>query len=123
MRTSGDWREIDPGPLVKVMLPEADCWERNVRDGYLTVLVGREDGEWHLSISHTKITRSGRIPGRNPRWEEITDARYRFTPDDVYMAMILPPKDEYVNVHETTFHLWEIDVNNVGGLGSSGREL
>ena len=24
------------------------------------------------------------------------------------MAMVLPPKEEYVNLHNTTFHLWEV---------------
>jgi hypothetical protein len=24
------------------------------------------------------------------------------------MAMLLPPKSEYVNAHATTFHLWEV---------------
>jgi hypothetical protein len=25
------------------------------------------------------------------------------------MTAVLPPRDEWVNVHETCFHLWEID--------------
>lgn len=32
----------------------------------------------------------------------------RFCPDDVTMAMLLPPRSEYVNVHSTTFHLWQV---------------
>ena len=55
---------------------------------------------WHLSISH---------PDRYPTWDEIADARYALIPDDVTMAMLLPPSGEYVNAHEHCFHLWQID--------------
>jgi len=55
---------------------------------------------WHLSISH---------PDRYPTWDEIADVRYRLVPDDVTMAMLLPPSGEYVNAHERCFHLWQID--------------
>jgi hypothetical protein len=64
-----------------------------------TVLVAVEDGRWHLSISH---------PDRDPTWEEIRSARYALLPDEAQMALILPPKAEYVNAHEHCFHLWEI---------------
>lgn len=73
--------------------------------GECRVIVAREpspDGiAWHLSISH---------PSRYPTWDEIKTARYRLTPSDVTMAMILPPPDEYVNVEaqDNVFHLWQI---------------
>src|SRR5262245_66359753 len=54
---------------------------------------------WHLSIAHRR---------RYPTWDEIADARYELVPDDVTMAMLLPPPGEYVNLHEHCFHLWEI---------------
>lgn len=53
---------------------------------------------WHFSISH---------PTRNPTWEEQRDARYALIPDDVYMVSILPPKAEYVNLHNFCFHWHE----------------
>jgi hypothetical protein len=55
---------------------------------------------WHLSISHRH---------RYPSWDEIADARYALVPDRVTMAMLLPPRDEYVNAHPFCFHLWQID--------------
>lgn len=67
--------------------------------GMLKVFVAVEEGAWHLSISH---------PSRYPTWDEIKEARYRLLPDEIYMAMILPPSGEYVNVHENCFHLWEV---------------
>jgi len=54
---------------------------------------------WHMSISH---------PSRYPTWNEIRDARYELLPDDCTMAMLLPPKAEYVNLHPNCFHLHEI---------------
>jgi hypothetical protein len=54
---------------------------------------------WHLSISHAN---------RYPVWNEIRDARYALLPDDCTMAMLLPPRAQYVNLHPNCFHLHEI---------------
>ena len=54
----------------------------------------------HLSISHKT---------RYPTWDEIFSARYFFIPDVIPMAMMLPPKEEYVDLHPNCFHLWEIE--------------
>jgi hypothetical protein len=84
-------------------------WRRRVGDGTLTVIVGEEPAGWHLSISFAD--HRGRN-SRYPRWDEIADARYQHTPSDVTMAMILPPPGEYVAVHDTTFHLHQIDADD-----------
>jgi hypothetical protein len=55
---------------------------------------------WHLSISHQN---------RYPSWDEISDARYELVPDWATMALLLPPRGEYVNAHVHCFHLWQID--------------
>ena len=55
---------------------------------------------WHLSIAHQH---------RYPTWDEIADVRYALVPEDVTMAMLLPPPDEYVNAHDYCFHLWQIE--------------
>lgn len=67
--------------------------------GDCKVMVGPEPPGWHMSISH---------PTRNPNWEEIKQARYDLCPHDVTMAMILPPTDEYINIHNFCFHLHQI---------------
>lgn len=64
-----------------------------------TVERGIELFRWHLSISH---------PTRYPKWDEIKEARYKFLPADITVAMILPPPSEYVNIHKNCFHLHEI---------------
>ena len=58
---------------------------------------------WHVSIAH---------PSRYPTWDEIKAARYELVPKNITMAMILPPPDEYVNLHGNCFHLHEIDGEN-----------
>lgn len=67
-----------------------------------TVIISNDGGMLHLSISH---------PLRNPTWEEIRNVRYKFLPDEKTFAMLLPPKNEYVNVHQYCFHLWELRDN------------
>lgn len=55
--------------------------------------------EWHLSISRED---------RYPSWDEIAHARYALLPDSITFGMILPPRGEYVNAHDYTFHLHEL---------------
>lgn len=64
-----------------------------------SVFVAREPQGWHLSIAHTD---------RYPTWDEIADVRYALLPDEIYAAIIMPPKAEYVNVHNNCFHVHEI---------------
>ena len=54
----------------------------------------------HLSISCTR---------RYPTWDEIKDARYSLLDNNLTMAMMLPPMEEYVNLHNNCFHLYEIE--------------
>ena len=96
-----DWQRISS------IVPGCETWQKDLKDGHLTVIVGREPDGWHLSISHRTNHVKPRS-GRYPRWGEIREARYRFVPDGVSMGMILPPVEEYVNVAETCFHLWEL---------------
>ena len=66
----------------------------------LRVIVAWHPGHgWHLSISH---------PSRYPVWDEIRDARYELLPDACTMAMLLPPRAEYVSLHPNCFHLHEV---------------
>ena len=59
---------------------------------------------WHMSISHHN---------RYPHWKEISEARYELVPNEAMMAMILPPREEYINVHQRCFHLFEIEAREV----------
>lgn len=81
-----------------------------VSESRCRVFFAIEHGRWHLSIAH---------PKRLPTWEEVREARYHFLPDGVLMAMLLPPKEEYVNVHPFCFHLWEIQGEEAAGYSPS----
>ena len=70
--------------------------------GRCKVIVSIDNGEWHLSISTKKAL---------PSYKEMKVARYKYCPDEIYMAEIFPPKQEFVNVHQYTRHLWQIDIN------------
>ena len=87
------WTKID---VLKFGDVPAEVFE----NGALKAIISRDppDARWHISISH---------PHRYPTWDEIKRARYDLLPDSVTMAMILPPKGEYVNVHLNCFHLHE----------------
>lgn len=103
-----DWRQVPATAVVQAMVGQAMYWQRDLSDGHLMLIVAYETGGWHMSISHRRDSLSGPVPGRNPTWKEIRDARYKFLPDGITMAMLLPPRSEYVNVHSTTFHLYEV---------------
>ena len=84
---------------VKSPIPHLQCFCRDTADGRLIVLFGNEPPGFHMSISH---------PKRYPTWDEIKGARYKFCPDEYNMALLLPPRSEYVNVHKNCFHLYEV---------------
>ena len=97
------FREFKPDfPAVR-----CDPWIRcflaqNKRGETFTVFVSNRPanrGGWHISIAH---------PDRYPTWDEISECRYRLVPGTVTMAMILPPRNQYVNLHENCFHLHQI---------------
>ena len=73
---------------------------RRFRAGGCNIYVSQSQGGWHLSISHSD---------RYPTWDEIAEARYDLTPNEVTMALLLPPKEKYLNIHPNCFHLWQVD--------------
>lgn len=92
-RSDWNWKKLGPSPLLPHCMTYLET-HRNLR-----ILVGIEQGFWHLSISH---------PDRYPTWDEIKEARYEFLPHSLHIAMILPPPSEYVNLHDNCFHLHEL---------------
>jgi hypothetical protein len=102
------WREMPSHALIEALSPGMKTYQKEVADGHLSVFVGPEPEGFHLSISH-RTNETPPKPGRYPTWDEIVEARYEFCPAQMLMAMLLPPKEEYVNVHPTTFHLWEME--------------
>jgi hypothetical protein len=118
-RRAGALTEVEVPEVVAAISPKARAYK--TASG-CQVLVGQEPARalrtsivvpesalmiWHLSIAHKH---------RYPTWDEIADVRYALCPEDVTMAMLLPPPGEYLNVHEFTFHLWEIDDPRAEGV-------
>jgi hypothetical protein len=114
----GSWIRVERGRDGDMLArlsgdPGLRTYQREVSDGHLTVFAGYETypgwdaPKWHLSISH-RTNEQPPKPGRYPTWDEIKDARYRFMPGNITAAMLLPPEDEFVNAHPTTFHLWQV---------------
>ncbi|MDS6237441.1 DUF1827 family protein, partial [Clostridioides difficile] len=68
------------------------------------VIYSVENGKEHLTISNEK---------RFPNWNEIKYVRYKLMKPNKTIVQILPPKEEYINLHENCFHLWEIEDNAV----------
>jgi hypothetical protein len=101
------FRDRPPLPLVEITdpggfrFPETGTPPRYWRLGECSVILthdGRPFG-WHLSIAH---------PHRYPKWDEIAEARYRCMKPEITVAMLLPPMEEYINVHKNCFQLHEI---------------
>ena len=42
---------------------------------------------------------------RDPKWSEIKIVRALFFPDTIDVMMMLPAAEDYVNIHEHTFHM------------------
>ena len=61
---------------------------------------------YRLTVSHRD---------RHPTWDELAEARYRILGAVPWMAIYLPPKDDYVNKHRNVFHMVECDDPWVGG--------
>lgn len=94
--------EVPPGPALEAMhlRPGINSYLRTYRMGECSIIVTREFDQWHLSIAR---------PDRLPSWNEVAEARYRVVPDAVTMAMLLPPKAEYINIHNHCLQMMQVD--------------
>ena len=92
-------RELRPIPIPRDVARLLQPGTRGYRMGACQILVSQVETGWHLSI-----TRRDRLPD----WEEVRDARYALVPDEAVMAMLLPPRDQYVNAHEFCLQLYEV---------------
>jgi hypothetical protein len=69
--------------------------------GDCIVMVAKENGLYHLSIS-----------ANHPLgYHQIKTARYKFIPNSCIMAQIFPSREEFVNLHENCYHMYEIPRN------------
>lgn len=93
--------------------PMGRAYKAHVEDGDLLALVSRDEVEpgkrlWHVSVSHRD--KAGK-PDRCPTWDELKMAVYRLVDADVPFVLIFPRRSApYLNVHDTTLHMWESEV-------------
>ncbi len=97
------WREISPRDtsIPDEFSSKIRAYVRGNGMG-LRVLTGIEphtDGKTWLHISISR-------PKRNPSWEDIKEVKDIFIGRDKEAVQVLPPQEEYVNLHEYCFHLW-----------------
>lgn len=108
-KDQANWRRMATTSLAPQLIeacPGIRVYQKQVDDGHLSVLAGQEPNGFHLSISH-RTNEHPPKPGRYPTWDEICEARELFTPPERTFVQILPPRERWLNLHETTFHLWE----------------
>lgn len=67
-----------------------------------------KDGDLELTF---KIGRNGSKANHTLGYYELKEIRYKFMPNNMHVAQIFPPREEFVNVHPNCFHLWELDNN------------
>lgn len=70
-------------------------------DGLAILLSNDNIPKWGRLI-HVSISRQDRFPS----WEEILAVKEHFF-GDIDVMMVLPKKEDYVNVHKNCFHLWQ----------------
>lgn len=92
-------RELREVPIPQNVAQLLEPGSRAYRMGRCQIIVSKQRAGWHLSVSR---------PERLPTWEEMRDARYALVPDEATMALLLPPKSEYVNVHDYCLQMYEI---------------
>ena len=92
VKNSRRWVEIDSPIKNSSAYKDADG------EGFF-VITSIDNGAFHMSISKND---------RYPTLDEIVEARNYLCPLYMTMAMIIPPKEQYVNVHKNCFHLFEI---------------
>jgi len=68
--------------------------------GRCAIIVSIDNGMWHLSISTRTCS---------PSYKELKAARYKYLPNNIYMAQIFPPTEEFVNLHPYCHHLYQIN--------------
>lgn len=64
-----------------------------------TIIVSRDEGRLHFSFSWRD---------RVPSWQELSEARDKVLPPDVFLCVPFPPRAYWINVHPHALHLYEV---------------
>lgn len=80
-------------------MPSQIAGVRLYRMRMMQILASTDNGVMHISASH---------PKRMPTWEEMYRMFEEIGNRNEQLVMILPPKKEYVNLHDNCLHLFEV---------------
>lgn len=97
--TAVEARLVGMGALIAACYDLGKCAVTVGREPVGHSIIAGSEYRWHLVVSH---------PGRYPTWDEVKFARYELVPDEVVVAMLLPPADDYLDLHKFALHLWEV---------------
>lgn len=84
------------------MAGQCGVWKSEGRD-YMLVMGSMDDTERFNKLLHVSISRRS----RHPSWHEITLIKQAFYGPERDAMMVLPRDEDWVNLHEVCFHLWE----------------
>ena len=90
------WRETIPDPVTRLMRGRSYLADTGVR----AIVTNHPTEGLHISVS---------AAGRYPTWDELASIRDKAARPDQRLVMWFPPHDEYVNLHNTTLHITEVD--------------
>ena len=74
-------------------------WE--TRDG-LQVIASLDESP-HGDLLHVSIS----YAWKNPKWAELIAVREAFFPKSIDCMMVMPREEDYVNLREHCFHIWQ----------------
>jgi len=68
----------------------------------MVVIATLDMTETHGTLLHGSIS----LPDEDPTWADIREMKMEVF-GDIDVMMLLPEEEDYVNLHEHTFHLWQ----------------
>lgn len=57
----------------------------------------------HGDLLHVSLI----YPNRLPSWEDLRQVKDAFFGDDLDAMMVIPKAEDYINVHQYCFHIWQ----------------
>lgn len=90
-------------PILKVMLlEEGSDWVKTFSSNTGLKMIYSLDQTQHGKLHHLSISRENRYPD----WDDIVKSKEEIM-GDIDTMMIIPKKEDYVNISKNCFHVWE----------------
>ena len=83
--------------------PDSRDMETFVTDCGLGVIKTIDNTPKWGELKHVSVSRQDRYPS----WNEIIEVKDNFF-GDIDCMMVMPKKDDYVNIHKNCFHIWQM---------------